>query len=306
MPQFGFGTWLSQPNVVGESVKKALENGYKHIDCAPIYGNEDEIGRAMSEVWGSKVKREDVFITSKLWIADFGRVIEACEKSLKDLQLSYLDLYLIHLPWEVDQTFTFGAKKGDGIIGYKPQRIQQVWTEMEKLVEQGKVKAIGVSNFTTSKLKNLLEGGVKVPVSCNQVEMHPYCPQHTLLEYCEKNNITCVAYSPLGNPGRPANLVTETEPHLLSDPVVKSIAGKHSATPAQVLICYGLERKMGVLAKSVTESRIIENLKSLQVKLDTDDMIALNAISTQFRFNKLLFARKADEEVEDLWDGEVQ
>lgn len=307
MPLFGFGTWLSEPKVVGESVKKALENGYRHIDCASVYGNEAEVGEAFTAVFNAgAVKREDVFITSKLWVTDFSKVEEACDETLKNLQLSYLDLYLIHLPFEVnpEEGNPFSGKKGDGVVGYSSERIEQVWKEMEKLVSAGKAKAIGVSNFTIPKMKNLLKCPLQVPVACNQVELHPYCPQDSLLEYCEKNNVKMVAFGPLGNPGRPADLVTETDPHLLSDSVVKSIAEKHSCTPAQVLIGWGLERKTGVLAKSVNESRIVENLKSLDVKLDTDDMVALNAITTRFRFCKQLWARKADEEEEDLWDGE--
>jgi len=307
MPLFGFGTWLAAPNVVGESVKKALEIGYRHIDCAHCYGNEAEVGNAFKDFFASgKAKREDVFVTSKLWVSDFGKVREAFELTLKRLQLEYLDLYLIHLPFEIDANeCVMPVKvKGQGVIGYKAERIEQVWKEMESLVKDGKVKAIGVSNFTSEKIKNLLKCPLEVKIACNQVELHPYCPQNGLVEYCEKNNITMVAFGPLGNPGRPDDCRKEKDPHLLSDPVVLSIAKKHNVTPAQVLIGYGLERKYGVLVKSVNESRIKENIGSLEVKLDTDDMVALNAIKTRHRFCPQLWGRKADEEEEDLWDGE--
>jgi len=305
MPLFGFGTWLSKPNVVGDSVRKALENGYRHIDCASVYGNEPEVGKAFSDFFGSgSVKREEVFITSKLWVSDFGNVQEACDKTLADLQLEYLDLYLIHLPFEVDaKTYVYPPQpKGHGVIGYKAERIEEVWKDMEALVTAGKVKSIGVSNFTINKLKALLKCPLQKPVACNQIELHPYCPQHKLVEYCEENNIMVVAFGPLGNPGNPD--VEKTAPHLLSDPIVKSISEKHNATAAHVLISFGLERKTGVLVKSVNENRIKENISSLKVKLDTDDMVALNSISNRYRYCKQLWARKAEEEEPDLWDGE--
>jgi len=308
MPLFGFGTWLSQPNVVGESVRKALEVGYRHIDCAHVYGNEPEIGEVFSEVFSAgKIKREDVFVTSKLWVSDFGNVREAAELTLKNLQLDYLDLYLIHLPFEVDpKEYAFPPEpKGKGVIGYKEERIEEIWKELEKLVKEGKLKAIGVSNFTTQKLKNLLKCPLDVKIACNQVELHPYLPQHGLVEFCEKNGIELVAYSPLANPGRPALFKKENDPNMFEDPVVKSIAEKHKVTVAQVLLAFGISRKHGVLAKSVNESRIKENLDCLKVKLDTDDMVALTAIKTRFRSCTQVWALKPHEEEEDLWDGEI-
>lgn len=309
MPLFGFGTWLSQPNVVGESVKKALEAGYRHIDCAHVYGNEAEIGQVFHKFFSEdkSIKREDIFITSKLWVKDFGSVSEACAVTLKNLQLDYLDLYLIHLPFEVDpKEFVFPPEpKGNGVIGYKAERIKEVWKEMEKLVKDGKVKAIGVSNFTTKKVKDLLKCPLEVPIACNQVELHPLLPQNGLLELCEENKIAMVAYGPLGNPGRPALEKHEGDPHLLSNLIVKSISEKRKATPAQVLLAYGLKRKTGVLCKSVNESRITENFGCLKVELDTDDMVALNAIETRHRFCSQVWARTSDQEIEDLWDGEM-
>lgn len=308
MPQFGFGTWLSEKKVVGESVKLALENGYRHIDCAHVYGNEAEIGGVFNNIFTEgKIKREDVFITSKLWVKDYGKVREACELTLKNLQLEYLDLYLIHLPFEVDpDVFSFPPEpKGHGVIGYKAERIEEVWREMEKLVQEGKLKAIGVSNFTTSKLKDLLKCPLEVPIACNQVELNPYCPQNGLVEFCEENKITMVAYSPLGNPGRPPLEKKETDPNLMDDSIVKSIAEKHKISPAQVLLAWGLKRKTGVLCKSVNEKRIIENFECLKVDLTTDDMVALNSIKTRHRYCTQVWARTSEQETEDLWDGEM-
>jgi len=308
MPLFGFGTWLAEPNVVGESVEKALENGYRHIDCAHVYGNEAEIGNVFEKVFNAgKIKREEVFITSKLWVSDFSNVRAACELTLNNLKLKYLDLYLIHLPFEVnpDEYVFPPVPKGRGVIGYKPERIEEVWRELEKLVAEGKLKAIGVSNFTTKKVEALLKCPLDVKIACNQVEIHPYCPQNGLVEFCEKNNIVMVAFSPLGNPGRPELFKKDTDPDLLADPIVKSIADKLKVTPAQVLIAYCLKRKMGVLVKSVKENRIKENFESLKIELDTDDMVAINSITIRHRTCTQVWALTADQEEEDLWDGEM-
>jgi len=310
MPLLGFGTWLSAPKVVGESVKKALDAGYRHIDCAHVYGNEAEIGEVFGKFFAdqdNKVKREDVFITSKLWVTDFNDVQKACDTTLKNLQLDYLDLYLIHQPFEVDpENFKFPiVPQGNGVIGYKPERIEEIWREMEKLVDAGKVKAIGVSNFSSHKIKNLLKCHLKVDIACNQVELSPYLPQDGLIELCRKNNIVVVAYSPLGNPGRPDMFKAEGDPDMLQDDIIGSVAKKHSVTPAQVLLSYGLHRKTGVLCKSVKEERIKENFESLIVNLDTDDMVSLNSIKTRHRYCKQNWAMKAGEVLEDLWDGEI-
>ena len=307
MPSFGFGTWLAPPTVIGNSVRKALEIGYRHIDCAHLYGNEAEIGEVFQDVFSAgRIKREDVFITSKLWVSDFGDVRGACELSLKNLQLDYLDLYLIHLPFEVDpDEFKFPDPKGKGVIGYKEERIEEVWRELETLVKEGKLKAIGVSNFSTHKLKNLLKCSLNVKIACNQVEIHPYLPQHRLVEFCETHGINLVAYSPLGSPGRPSVFKKESDPNMFEEPVVKKIAEKHKITVAQVLLAFGIHRKYGVLAKSVKEQRIKENFDCLNVKLDSDDMTDLLAIKTRFRSVTQLWALKVGQEEKDLWDGEL-
>jgi len=303
MPMFGLGTWLADPGVVGESVKNALENGYKHIDCASCYMNEPEIGVVFANYFKTN-PREDIFITSKLWCKDFTKVNEACKKTLKDLQLEYLDLYLIHLPFELEATLKSGIplETGVGLIGYAAQRIQEVWKEMEKLVDEGLVKSIGISNFTIKKTEELLNSSPRIVPACNQVELHPFLPQNRLIDYSKSKGITLVAYTPLGNPGRPWK--SSTEPSLLNNPVIKTVADKHKVTAGQVLMAWGLDRGYGVLVKTVNKGRLSENLASRDVKLDAEDMAVINAIENRFRYVPQEWALKVGEEIEALWDGE--
>ncbi|XP_057294925.1 aldo-keto reductase family 1 member B1-like [Hydractinia symbiolongicarpus] len=309
MPAFGFGTWLAAPGVVANSVKLALDLGYKHIDCASVYGNEPEIGVVFQSTFSSgNIKRQDVFVTSKLWVKDFCNVKEACKTTLKNLQLDYLDLYLIHLPFELEKNLEslIPSELGKGVIGYDAKRIQEVWKCMEQLVDEGLVKAIGISNFTTTKVKDLLASSPRIKPACNQVELHPYLPQNELVKLCRSEGISIVAYSPLSNPGRPAGFKDDEEPSLLEDPVIASIAEKHKATKAQILLSWHVKRGTGVLAKSVTESRIKENFENLKVTLDDEDMAKISAITTRFRYCKQGWALKEGQTHEkDIWDGEM-
>lgn len=305
MPPLGFGTWLvSSENV--HSVKWALNIGYRHIDCASEYENEPEIGKVLHATFSTgSIKREDVFITSKLWLDDFCRVEDACKATLKNLQLKYLDLYLIHMPFEIDKNIK-EVSLNDNVLAYDAKRIQEVWKCIEKLVDDGLVAAIGISNFTTKKVKDLLASSPRIRPACNQVELHPYLPQHQLVELCKKEGIAIVAYSPLSNPGRPADCREEGEPSLLSDAVIASIAEKHEATKAQILLGWHIKRGTGVLVRSISEDRIKENFKSLQVNLDDEDVAKIDAITTRFRYNKQSWILKEGQTPDkDFWDGEM-
>jgi len=308
MPIFGLGTWLSKPKEAGAAVKHALENGYKHIDCAQLYNNEAEIGEYMSQVWkAGKVKREDIYIVSKLWCNDSAKedVIDACKLSLKNLQLDYLDLYLVHFPTRLKKSVGTAVSGEDenSLIGYSPEMMKETWQEMEKLVEMGLVKSIGISNFTTKKVVELLEFAKIKPV-CNQVELHPYLPQNKLVEFCKQKDIICVAYSPIGAPNRPDFFKEVSHPVLLEDDVIEAIAKKHNATAAQVLLAWGMKRGIPVIPKSVTPSRIDENLKSCNVQLDDEDMAKINGISTRARYLGHQWSIPPGVDIEVFWDGE--
>lgn len=268
MPALGLGTWQAEPGEVGRAVEAALKNGYKHIDGAFIYLNEKEVGAVYEKVFKSgSVKREDIFITSKLWNYRHrpDLVKSACEKTLSDLKLDYLDLYLIHWPVSTNP---------DGEIlnnDFDKTPIIDTWREMEKLVESGKVKSIGVCNFSPELLEDLIKQA-KIKPAVNQVELNPYLPQPKLLEFCKKNNIHVTAYSPLGSGASPS---------VLQDPIICEIAKKHNITPAQVALSWNVQRGTTVIPKSVKESRIIENSKT--ITLDQEDMDKISTIKTRVR-----------------------
>jgi len=196
----GLGTWLSKGNEVYDAVIEAIRIGYRHIDCAYIYRNEKEIGRALKDAMtAGLVKREDLFITSKLWNSDHepDRVEVAVRKSLRDLQLDYLDLYLIHWPIAFKTKHEMANDVSD-LVSLDEIPLHVTWQAMERLQLKGLTKHIGVSNFNIPKLKLLIDRAVVLP-EVNQVELHPYFQQHELVQFCKLNGILVTAFSPLGS-----------------------------------------------------------------------------------------------------------
>lgn len=276
MPVIGLGTWKSEDEKVYQAVRWAVKAGYQHVDCAAVYGNEATVGQALHDaVAEGDIERKNLFVTSKLWNTAHkpADVRPALEQSLKDLQTDYLDLYLIHWPIAEDPQ--------SGEILDIPQ--EETWAEMEKAQKDGLVRSIGVSNFTQTKLKNLMDKAEIMP-AVNQVEIHPYLAQNDLVEFCRNNQIVVTAYAPLGSGDRPDPMKEAGEPSLLADRVVADIAKKNKVTPAQVLIAWGLARGLVEIPKSVQFDRIEENLGALNVTLDADDMKRLNSIDETFRF----------------------
>lgn len=300
MPQLGLGTWKSAPGEAGAAVEYALtQAGYRHVDCAAIYRNEKEIGEGFERVFGSGgTKREDVFITSKLWNTNHtrDRVRLGCERTLADLRLDYLDLYLMHwgvaIPKDTDPQEAEGivvhAADKDGYLMTEKVSIRETWEAMEELVRAGLVKTIGVANFNGLMLNDILSYAT-IPPAVNQVELHPYLPQDTLVDYCQRNGIAVTAYSPLGSPG---NFAGTSAPSLLKDETVTDIAVKHKKSPAQVLIRWALERDTIVIPKSVTLERIVENADVFGFALDAADMDAIAAIKERHRFVNPFIASK--------------
>jgi len=282
VPILGLGTWKSPPGEVKAAVEAAIDLGYRHIDGAHIYGNETEVGAALkTKIDAGVVTREELFITSKLWNT-FHRpdlVVPACKKTLSDLGLEYLDLYLIHAP--------YGFKEGgelfptvDGQIQFSDVDYLDTWKVMETLVTSGLVRSIGISNFNASQLKRVVENSTIKPAT-NQVECHPYLNQSKLSKVCKDNGILLTAYSPLGSPDRP--WAKPGDPLLLEDPKIKSLAEKYKKTPAQILIRYQIERDHIVIPKSVTKSRIAQNMDVFGFKLSDEDLKLINTFDCNGR-----------------------
>jgi diketogulonate reductase-like aldo/keto reductase len=245
IPAVGLGTWKSKSKEAYNAVRFALDAGYRHIDTAMIYGNEVEIGKAIKD---SNVAREDIFLTSKLWNTDQGyqETLDACNKSLNNLGVEYLDLYLIH--W---------------FKGYDKQL--ETYRAMETLYKEGKVKAIGVSNHNIHHIQHLLEH-CEIPPMVNQVEMHIGLQNHFLQEYCVKNNIQMEAYAPL---------MSWKIQDLLSNEEMIKIAKKHDRTVPQIAIRWLMQRGIVVLPKSINKDRIESNFNVFDFSLDELDMASI-------------------------------
>ncbi|MBU5455533.1 aldo/keto reductase [Caproiciproducens sp. MSJ-32] len=258
IPCLGFGTWQTPDGEIAiSSVEEAIRVGYRHIDTAAVYGNEESVGIAIKN---SNIPREDIFVTTKVWNTDQGydSTLKAFDESLRKLCLDYLDLYLIH--WPVPKIFKDNWEK----ISI------ETWRAFEKLYKEGKVRAIGVSNFKPHHIQNLIDNCDIVPM-VNQIQLHPGLNQEETVKYCRENNILVEAYSPLGT----GNIFTIND----LDP----IAEKYNKTVAQVCLRWSLQKGHLPLPKSVTPSRILENTKIFDFELDEEDMNLIDNLNNNFK-----------------------
>lgn len=285
LPALGLGTWKSLRDEVYTAVQKAISIGYRHIDCAPAYENETEVGRAVSEaIQAGTVTREELWLTSKLWNNAHApeQVQPALEKTLHDLQVEYLDLYLIHWPVAFNSQVFF-PRSAEDYIPLDQLPISVTWKAMEACVDKGLVKHIGVCNFSMQRLDALRQQAAIQP-AVNQIELHPYLQQPAMLDYCRANNIVLTAYSPLGSGDRPARLKKSDEPVLLRDPVIHEIAEKHGVGAGEVLLAWGLARGTAVIPKSTNPERLQLNFLAADLHLDPSDIQAIEALDRRYRF----------------------
>lgn len=280
MPALGLGTWKSEPGEVGTAVESAIEMGYRHLDCAPIYGNEAEIGESLEGLCNKgKVKREDLWVTSKLWNDKHlpGDVRPALEKTLADLRLDYLDLFLIHWPIALRPGEVF-PEKGDEFLAPEDAPLEETWAAMEQLVDEGLCRHLGVSNFSSNRLRSLSENA-KRPIEVNQVESHPLLRQQDLLDTCGELKVALTAYSPLGSPGH-----AEDAPVVMELPEIREIAAAHDAHPAQIALAWALQRGTIAIPKSVNPDHQSSNLGATEIHLKPAEMAKLDALDRGYRF----------------------
>ncbi len=284
MPALGLGTWKSEPEAVYGAVRAAIEAGYRHIDCAAIYQNEEEIGRALADAFrAGDVKREEMWVTSKLWNDSHSpeNVRPALGTSLQKLQLEYLDLYLIH--WPV--ALRHGVELPSGPEDFLPLSavpLESTWAAMLKVAEEGLAREVGVSNFSKRKIERVRDATGRSP-AVNQIELHPYLQQGELLEACKALDVAVTAYSPLGSPDSAAMLSRDDRVLLTEHPTIVEVAEAHGATPGQVLIAWALARGTSVIPKSVNPKRIAENWAARELTLTPEDMNAIAALDNHQR-----------------------
>jgi alcohol dehydrogenase (NADP+) len=314
MPAIGLGTFGSDhvtPSQVAEAVKNAAAIGYRHFDCASVYGNEAEVGHSLETIVAGGLKREDIWVTSKLWNDKHGEadVIASCRKSLADLRLDYLDLYLVH--WPFPNFHPPGCDVTSRSTDAKPYihaNYMKTWREMEKLVDLGLVRHIGTSNMTIPKLKLVLRDA-RIKPAVNEMELHPHFQQPEFFKFVVESGIQPVGYCPVGSPGRPERDRTPEDTAPTEDPVMIRIAQRHGVHPAVVCIKWAVQRGQTPIPFSTNPRNYIANLRGAAGDpLTGAEMQEIAGIDRNCRLIKgQVFLWKDGQNWEDLWDmnGEI-
>jgi alcohol dehydrogenase (NADP+) len=309
IPAIGLGTFGSDrftASEIAEAVLGAAAIGYRHFDCAAVYGNEREIGGSFKKVMSSGIKRQELWITSKLWNNKHAEedVIPTCKKTLADLQLDYLDLYLIHWP--------FPNHHGPGVdvgsrdphaVPYIHENYMKTWRQMEKLVELGLVRHIGTSNMTIPKLKLVLRDA-KIKPAASEMELHPHFQQPELFKYCIDNKIAPIGFSPIGSPTRPDRDKTPDDTVDIEDPVIIKIAKRLNVHPAVVCVKWAVQRGQIPIPFSIYPKEYSSNLKAVTVDpLTKEEMREIEGIDKNNRLIKgQVFLWESAKDWQDLWD----
>jgi alcohol dehydrogenase (NADP+) len=309
LPVIGLGTFGSDSvtaTAIAAAVRGAAELGYRHFDCAAVYGNEKEIGVALKDVMASGIAREDLWITSKLWNDKHAEkdVIPAFEKSLNDLGLEYLDLYLIHWPFpNFHAPGVSAASRDHNAKPYLHENYMKTWWQLEKLVDKGLVRNIGTSNMTKAKLELLLRD-CHIKPAVNEMELHPHFQQSELFDYVVSKGMVPIGFSPIGSPNRPARDTTPEDTSPSQDPVIKRIAERLGIHPATVCIKWAVQRGQVPIPFSTNPKNYFANLQGIVSEpLTAEDMAAIQGIEKNCRLIKgQVFLWKENQDWRDLWD----
>jgi len=310
MPGIGFGTFSSdhaKPDEVAAAVRGAIACGYRHLDCASVYGNEMQIGESLTSVY-PVVSREELWINSKVWNDAHSpkAVAASCRKSISDLRCDYLDLYLIHWP------FPNYHPPGCGVDSRSPDatpfdidRFMTTWEAMEQLVREGLVRHIGTSNVTIPKLEAIFPA-CSIKPEVNEMELHPHFQQPELFDYCIRQGMTVIGYCPIGSPGRPERDRTPTDTVDTEDPVIMEIAARHGIHAATLCVKWAEQRGQVPIPFSLRQSNYLANIKSVcSERLTDEDMAHIAGIDRECRLIKgQVFLWPAADGWEDLWDND--
>ncbi|KAJ9598313.1 hypothetical protein L9F63_010991, partial [Diploptera punctata] len=286
-PVLGVGTLFATKEGEAEQlVKDAIDIGYRHFDTAMVYRNEKEVGAGIkAKISEGVVKREDIFLTTKLWCTYHRRekVVEACKTSLSNLGLEYIDLYLIHSPSAFKEGDDFWPKDSDGKLMIEYVDYVETWKGMEECVKLGLTKSIGISNFNSQQIDRLLKAATIKPAA-NQIECHPYLNQAKLIAFCKEKGIIITAYSPLGSPNAIAKETTQAP---LQDPKLQELAKKYNKTVAQIILRYLIQHGTVPIPKSSNKKRLQENFDIFDFEISKEDKNAIDALNKNIRISHL-------------------
>jgi len=307
IPAIGLGTFGSDhvsPEQIAEAVEGAISVGYRHFDCASVYGNEKHIGMVLQRLFDNGLRREELWITSKLWNDQHAQVEVSCRQSLADLRCRYLDAYLVH--WPFPNFHPRGCTVESRSTNAKPyihENFMQTWRQMETLVNDGLVRHIGTSNMTIPKLELLLRDA-RIRPALTQMELHPHFQQSELFDFVRAHDIQPVGYSPIGSPSRPERDRTPQDTADIEDPVIVAIARRLGVHPAVVCIKWAIQRGQIPIPQSATPANYLANLRAAASEpLTGEDMRAIARIDRNCRLIKgQVFLWKPDQSWEDLWD----